>query len=134
MCVFSVVVLSIFEVLYHHSFLFAGVKLFFLLSIIVIEIQIFFLLLNTSLCPSLTRLFEFCTQSMLEARSILPIAKTKDEILQSLKQNNVIVVCGETGSGKTTQVTETDSTDILFDNFTDLYFHLLLASFLVVRM
>ena len=64
---------------------------------------------------------------------MLPIAKTKDEILQSLKQNNVIVVCGETGSGKTTQVTETDSTDILFDNFTDLYFHLLLAC-LVVRM
>uniref|UniRef100_A0A803N4Y5 RNA helicase n=1 Tax=Chenopodium quinoa TaxID=63459 RepID=A0A803N4Y5_CHEQI len=43
-------------------------------------------------------------KSMLEARTALPIAKTKDEILRSLKQNNVVVVCGETGSGKTTQV------------------------------
>lgn len=43
-------------------------------------------------------------KSMLEARAALPIAKSKDEILRLLKQNNVLVVCGETGSGKTTQV------------------------------
>ncbi|XP_057251460.1 DExH-box ATP-dependent RNA helicase DExH7, chloroplastic isoform X4 [Beta vulgaris subsp. vulgaris] len=43
-------------------------------------------------------------KSMLEARAGLPIAKSRDEILWSLKQNNVVVVCGETGSGKTTQV------------------------------
>ncbi|KAL2904576.1 DExH-box ATP-dependent RNA helicase DExH7 chloroplastic [Bienertia sinuspersici] len=43
-------------------------------------------------------------KSMLEGRAALPISKTKDEILRSLEQNNVIVVCGETGSGKTTQV------------------------------
>ncbi|GMH06760.1 hypothetical protein Nepgr_008600 [Nepenthes gracilis] len=41
---------------------------------------------------------------MLESRAALPIAKSKDEILQLLKQYNVLVVCGETGSGKTTQV------------------------------
>ncbi|XP_057542821.1 DExH-box ATP-dependent RNA helicase DExH7, chloroplastic [Amaranthus tricolor] len=52
-------------------------------------------------------------KSMLEARSMLPIAKTKDEILQSLKQNNVIVVCGETGSGKTTQVPQYILDDII---------------------
>lgn len=43
-------------------------------------------------------------KSMLEARAALPIAKSKDEILRLLKQNNVLVICGETGSGKTTQV------------------------------
>lgn len=51
---------------------------------------------------------------MLEARAALPIAKTKDEILCSLKQNNVVVVCGETGSGKTTQVNDADTYGFLF--------------------
>ncbi|KAK9676403.1 hypothetical protein RND81_11G074700 [Saponaria officinalis] len=43
-------------------------------------------------------------KSMMESRATLPIAKSKDAILRSLKHNNVLVVCGETGSGKTTQV------------------------------
>lgn len=41
---------------------------------------------------------------MLRARAALPFAASKSEILQLLKENNVLVVCGETGSGKTTQV------------------------------
>lgn len=41
---------------------------------------------------------------MLKARTMLPIAGLKGDILQLLKENNVLVVCGETGSGKTTQV------------------------------
>lgn len=41
---------------------------------------------------------------MLKTRSGLPIAELKSEILQVLKEKNVLVVCGETGSGKTTQV------------------------------
>lgn len=41
---------------------------------------------------------------MLEARASLPIAELKGNILQSLKENDVLVVCGETGCGKTTQV------------------------------
>nr|XP_019708452.1 DExH-box ATP-dependent RNA helicase DExH7, chloroplastic isoform X2 [Elaeis guineensis] len=41
---------------------------------------------------------------MLEARAALPIAKLKDNFLHLLKDNDVIVVCGETGCGKTTQV------------------------------
>lgn len=41
---------------------------------------------------------------MLKTRAALPIAALKGEILQLLKENNVLVVCGETGSGKTTQV------------------------------
>ncbi|RLM75014.1 ATP-dependent RNA helicase DHX36 [Panicum miliaceum] len=41
---------------------------------------------------------------MLEARASLPIAKQKQHFLQLLKENDVIVVSGETGCGKTTQV------------------------------
>lgn len=44
------------------------------------------------------------SQEMLETRDALPIAEIKNEILQLLNGNNVLVVCGETGSGKTTQV------------------------------
>uniref|UniRef100_A0A2C9V5D8 RNA helicase n=1 Tax=Manihot esculenta TaxID=3983 RepID=A0A2C9V5D8_MANES len=43
-------------------------------------------------------------KEMLKTRSALPIAGLKDDILQMLKENNFLVVCGETGSGKTTQV------------------------------
>ncbi|XP_057466071.1 DExH-box ATP-dependent RNA helicase DExH7, chloroplastic-like isoform X1 [Actinidia eriantha] len=41
---------------------------------------------------------------MLESRAALPIAELKGDILRLLKENNFLVVCGETGSGKTTQV------------------------------
>ena len=41
---------------------------------------------------------------MLESRAKLPTAELKDDILRLLKENNVLVVCGETGCGKTTQV------------------------------
>jgi HrpA-like RNA helicase len=41
---------------------------------------------------------------MEEARASLPIAKLKDQFLELLRENDVIVVCGETGCGKTTQV------------------------------
>lgn len=43
-------------------------------------------------------------QAMLKARAALPIAGLRNEILQILKERDVLVVCGETGSGKTTQV------------------------------
>ncbi|KAI9107308.1 hypothetical protein K1719_021696 [Acacia pycnantha] len=43
-------------------------------------------------------------QDMLRSRAALPIATLKGDILQLLKENDVLVVCGETGSGKTTQV------------------------------
>ena len=41
---------------------------------------------------------------MLEARASLPMARQKQHFLQLLKENDVVVVSGETGSGKTTQV------------------------------
>ncbi|KAK1568774.1 hypothetical protein Q3G72_028504 [Acer saccharum] len=43
-------------------------------------------------------------KDMLKTRDTLPISVLKGDILQLLKENNVLVVCGETGSGKTTQV------------------------------
>ncbi|KAG5229327.1 ATP-dependent RNA helicase [Salix suchowensis] len=43
-------------------------------------------------------------KEMLSSRAALPIAGLKVDILQMLKENDVLVVCGETGSGKTTQV------------------------------
>ncbi|XP_020533292.1 DExH-box ATP-dependent RNA helicase DExH7, chloroplastic isoform X2 [Jatropha curcas] len=43
-------------------------------------------------------------RDMLKTRNALPIAGLKDDILQMLNENNFLVVCGETGSGKTTQV------------------------------
>ncbi|KFK40917.1 hypothetical protein AALP_AA2G060100 [Arabis alpina] len=43
-------------------------------------------------------------KDMLKTRTALPIAEVKNDILQHLKEKDVLVVCGETGSGKTTQV------------------------------
>ncbi|XP_038878021.1 DExH-box ATP-dependent RNA helicase DExH7, chloroplastic isoform X2 [Benincasa hispida] len=43
-------------------------------------------------------------QEMLKNRNALPIASLRGDILRLLKENNVLVVCGDTGSGKTTQV------------------------------
>ncbi|KAJ1400427.1 P-loop containing nucleoside triphosphate hydrolase [Sesbania bispinosa] len=42
-------------------------------------------------------------QDILKFRATLPIAALKADILKLLKENDVLVVCGETGSGKTTQ-------------------------------
>lgn len=41
-----------------------------------------------------------------EKRKELPIFKLRDELLNELKKNNVLIVIGETGSGKTTQITQ----------------------------
>ncbi|XP_022027581.1 DExH-box ATP-dependent RNA helicase DExH7, chloroplastic isoform X2 [Helianthus annuus] len=43
-------------------------------------------------------------EDMLKSRATLPIAELKGEILHRLKDNDVLVICGETGCGKTTQV------------------------------
>lgn len=54
---------------------------------------------------------EFITTEMTDAvrKSInaaqhLPIAKKKNEILDKLKKNRVLIISGDTGCGKTTQV------------------------------
>ncbi|KAG0492302.1 hypothetical protein HPP92_005700 [Vanilla planifolia] len=55
--------------------------------------------------------------SMLEIRASLPIAKLKDNILQTLNECDVIVVSGETGSGKTTQVPQFFLDDMIRSGF-----------------
>lgn len=54
-------------------------------------------------------------QKMMEARAALPIAKLKDQFLNLLGENDVIVVCGETGCGKTTQVISVSCQKFLSD-------------------
>jgi len=44
------------------------------------------------------------TQAMQDARSGLPILGMEQEIMEAVADNDVILLCGETGSGKTTQV------------------------------
>ena len=39
-----------------------------------------------------------------EYRELLPSFKKRTEILQKVQDHEVVIVCGETGSGKTTQV------------------------------
>lgn len=41
---------------------------------------------------------------MLEARAALPMAAVKDQLLAKVMESEVVVVGGETGCGKTTQV------------------------------
>jgi len=45
-------------------------------------------------------------KSILEQRQSLPIAKLKDDLLKAVYDNQVLIVIGETGSGKTTQITQ----------------------------
>ncbi|CAJ1328940.1 unnamed protein product [Effrenium voratum] len=41
-----------------------------------------------------------------EQRESLPIFKLRNELLQAIRDNDVLIVIGETGSGKTTQITQ----------------------------
>ena len=44
--------------------------------------------------------------SIKEWRESLPIYTFKDELLEAIKENRILIVIGETGSGKTTQITQ----------------------------
>jgi ATP-dependent RNA helicase DHX8/PRP22 len=46
------------------------------------------------------------TMSMIEQREGLPIYKLKEELIRAVYDNQILVVIGETGSGKTTQITQ----------------------------
>ncbi|KII93254.1 hypothetical protein PLICRDRAFT_35442 [Plicaturopsis crispa FD-325 SS-3] len=46
----------------------------------------------------------FAYQEMLQQRNTLPIAQYRDEIIASLDQSQILVLSGETGCGKSTQV------------------------------
>jgi len=44
--------------------------------------------------------------SIKEQRESLPVFQFRDQIIQAVKDNQILIVVGETGSGKTTQVTQ----------------------------
>ena len=44
-----------------------------------------------------------------ESQANLPIAEFRDEILEKVAQNRVVIVAGDTGCGKSTQVTVNSS-------------------------
>lgn len=44
------------------------------------------------------------TPEIIEARSKLPIIGEEQVIMEAINENDVVIVVGETGSGKTTQV------------------------------
>ncbi|XP_014242155.1 ATP-dependent RNA helicase DHX8 [Cimex lectularius] len=44
--------------------------------------------------------------TLLEQRQSLPIYKLKDELIKAVTENQILIVIGETGSGKTTQMTQ----------------------------
>ncbi|KAF0682799.1 Aste57867_25098 [Aphanomyces stellatus] len=46
------------------------------------------------------------SKSMIEQRQSLPVYKLKQQLLDAIRTNQVLVVIGETGSGKTTQMTQ----------------------------
>ncbi|KAJ3434127.1 hypothetical protein M0812_20191 [Anaeramoeba flamelloides] len=46
------------------------------------------------------------TLSIKEQREFLPIFRFKDELMKAVEENQVLIVIGETGSGKTTQITQ----------------------------
>ena len=55
--------------------------------------------------PKSTSLFTR-TRSILQQRTYLPAFTVRDELLSVIRENNVVIVVGETGSGKTTQLTQ----------------------------
>ncbi len=46
------------------------------------------------------------TKTIKEQREYLPIYAVRDQLLNVIRDNNVVVIVGETGSGKTTQLTQ----------------------------
>lgn len=46
------------------------------------------------------------SMTIMEQRQSLPIYKLKDELIKAVNDNQILIVIGETGSGKTTQITQ----------------------------
>lgn len=46
------------------------------------------------------------SKSIIEQRQSLPIYKLKGELIKAVNENQILIVIGETGSGKTTQITQ----------------------------
>ena len=48
-------------------------------------------------------------KSLLAQRSHLPVAEYRPQLVQAMKEHRVIIIRGATGCGKTTQVTDENS-------------------------
>ena len=46
------------------------------------------------------------TKTIREQREYLPAFSVRDDLLRTVRENNIVIVVGETGSGKTTQLTQ----------------------------
>lgn len=46
------------------------------------------------------------TKSLRQQREFLPVYTVREEMLNVIRENNVVIIVGETGSGKTTQLTQ----------------------------
>ena len=46
------------------------------------------------------------TKTIQEQREFLPIFSVREELMNVIRENQVVVIVGETGSGKTTQLTQ----------------------------
>ncbi|GLE07994.1 hypothetical protein PINS_up018862 [Pythium insidiosum] len=46
------------------------------------------------------------TRTIQQQRRFLPIYQCREELLQVIRENQIVVIVGETGSGKTTQLTQ----------------------------
>jgi HrpA-like RNA helicase len=44
------------------------------------------------------------SESQEEEETVLPINSYRDEILQKIKDNRVVVICSDTGTGKSTKI------------------------------
>jgi pre-mRNA-splicing factor ATP-dependent RNA helicase DHX38/PRP16 len=55
------------------------------------------------------------SKSIKQQREYLPVYSVRDELLNVVRENNVVIIVGETGSGKTTQLTQY----LMEDGYTD---------------
>ena len=46
------------------------------------------------------------TKTIKEQREFLPIFSVREELMNVIRENQIVVIVGETGSGKTTQLTQ----------------------------
>ncbi|KAF7299047.1 hypothetical protein MIND_00853000 [Mycena indigotica] len=60
--------------------------------------------LQSSVADSIKSVDVFRPADVMEARMLLPIVTEEQPIMEAIRLNPVVVICGETGSGKTTQV------------------------------
>lgn len=45
-------------------------------------------------------------KTLMEQREYLPVFAVRQELLKIIRENQIVVIVGETGSGKTTQLTQ----------------------------